>query len=325
MNKDLSCLREPVSDANAEALLIHKLDRLQSTKGHNYPIVRGIPRFVDMQNYSEAFGAQWNMFPKTQLDSFSGLNISESRLARCLQGNLVNLKGKRVLEAGSGAGRFTEILLKYGAIVHSFDYSNAVEANALNNGHHEDLILVQADIREIPFPKESYDYVVCLGVLQHTPDPEESIRSIWQMLKPGGALIIDHYQWKWRVALPPPIGQALDLYRLWILRLPKDKRFSTVKKLTDFWFPWHWRFRDSWLMTRILRRISPVIFHYPVIKLNDMEQYQTWSLLDTHDSTTDFFKHFRTPKQIEKIIQNIGGKDIIIETGGNGVEAFCRK
>ena len=78
-----------------------------------------------------------------------------------------------VLEVGSGAGRFTEILLKHGAIVHSIDYSNAVDANAINNGHHENLTLVQADIRRIPFPKAIYDYVVCLGVIQHTPNSEE--------------------------------------------------------------------------------------------------------------------------------------------------------
>jgi SAM-dependent methyltransferase len=325
MNKDFSCLRVPSKDAITQTLIFRESESIKSESGHSFPIRLNIPRFVHAENYSDDFGAQWNMFPKTQLDSFTGLDITESRLARCMRGNLVNLKGKKVLEAGSGAGRFTEILLKYGAVVHSFDYSNAVEANAKNNGHHENLVLVQADIREIPFPKQSYDYVVCLGVLQHTPDPEESIRSLWQMLKPGGALIIDHYQWKWRVVLPPPIGQALDLYRMWILRLPRERRFNTVKKLTNFWFPWHWRFRDSWVLTRILRRISPVIFHYPDIKLKDMAEYFTWALLDTHDSTTDVFKHFRTPLQIRTTLKKIGAVDIIVESGGNGIEAFCRK
>jgi 2-polyprenyl-3-methyl-5-hydroxy-6-metoxy-1,4-benzoquinol methylase len=109
-----------------------------------------------------------------------------------LCGNLANLKDKKVLEAGSGAGRFTEILLKYDAVVDSFDYSTAVEANAKNNGYHKRLVLVQADIRKMPFPKESYDYVLCLGVLQHTPNPEESIQCLWDMVRPGGALVVDH-------------------------------------------------------------------------------------------------------------------------------------
>jgi SAM-dependent methyltransferase len=321
MNSDLTCLCDPV---NGNSLVLMGRS-VHSENGHSYPIIRGIPRFVGTENYSDDFGAQWNMFPKTQLDSFTGLDLSETRLARCMRGNLTQLKGKRVLEAGSGAGRFTEILLKYGPVVHSFDYSNAVEANAKNNGDHENLILVQADIREIPFRKASYDYVICLGVLQHTPNPEESIKCLWEMVRPGGALVVDHYPWDWRIFLPPPFGASRPLYRQLILRLPKKVRFKFVKALTDFWFPWHWRFKDSLFMQRILRRMSPVVFYYPNIKLRDRQMYYEWALLDTHDATTDFYQHHRTLHQISKFLQVIGATDISVQAGGNGVEAFCRK
>ena len=87
MNKDLDCLRDPV---NGEAMVV-KGDELIAKSGHHYPIVNGIPRFVHVDNYSSDFGTQWNMFPKTQLDSFSGVNVSEARLERCLQGDLKKL------------------------------------------------------------------------------------------------------------------------------------------------------------------------------------------------------------------------------------------
>lgn len=321
MNRDLTCLHDPANGGR----LVAEGDSMNSECGHSYPIVRGIPRFVDTENYSEGFGAQWNMFPKTQLDSFTGLDLSEARLERCLRQNLTNLKGKKVLEAGSGAGRFTEILLKYGALLHSFDYSNAVEANAKNNGDHENLVLVQADIRKIPFAKANYDYVICLGVLQHTPNPEESIKCLWEMVSPGGALVIDHYPWKWRVVLPPPFGGSEVIYRQLILRLPKNIRFKFVKAVTDFFFPWHWRFRDSLFMQRILRRISPVHFYYPDLKLRDRQMHYEWSLLDTHDATTDFYKHRRRPDQIRNFLKDMGATDIVVEIGGNGIEAFCRR
>ena len=220
MNRDLTCFIDPENGGR----LIPESGSLNSEGGRRYPIIRGIPRFVSAENYSEDFGAQWNMFPKTQLDSFTGLAQSETRLARCLRGNLASLGNKKVLEAGSGAGRFTEVLLKYGAVVHSFDYSNAIEANAKNNGHHERLVLAQADIRKMPFPKGDYDYVICLGVLQHTPNPEESIKCLWEMAKPGGVLTLDHYLWKWQHILPPPIGCAEVVYRQLILRLPRNAR-----------------------------------------------------------------------------------------------------
>jgi len=321
MNDNLSCLRDPVNGG----LLDITGSEIISASGQRYPIHVGIPRFVSAETYSTDFGIQWNAFAKTQLDSHSGITLSESRLARCLSGNLCKLNSKLVLEAGSGAGRFTEVLLKYGAIVHSFDYSNAVEANSSNNGHNENLVLVQADIRAIPFPKLSYDYVICIGVLQHTPSPEESIKSLYEMVAPGGALVIDHYPFRWRLVCPPPIGASLYIYRQLVLWLPRSKRMRFVKSLVDFWFPVHWRFRNSLLAQKILKRISPVLFYYPVIELPDRKTYYEWSLLDTHDGLTDHYKHRRTIHQISKCLAALGAEDISVWRGGNGVEAFCHK
>ena len=161
MKNDLSVFRDPGTGVPLDATA----DALFSARGARYPAVNGIPRFAPSENYAAAFGAQWNMFPKTQLDSHSGVSVSEGRLSRCMQGELETLAGEGGLEAGCGAGRFTEILLKHGAEVDSFDYSSAVDANASNNGGNERLTFAQADIRNIPFAPAAYDYVVCLGVL----------------------------------------------------------------------------------------------------------------------------------------------------------------
>jgi hypothetical protein len=87
---------------------------LVSDRGIRYPIANKLPRFVAQDNYAQAFGKQWHRFPKTQLDSHTGLRLSEARLARCMRGYLPDVRGKLVLEAGSGTGLFTEILLKHG-------------------------------------------------------------------------------------------------------------------------------------------------------------------------------------------------------------------
>jgi hypothetical protein len=82
-------------------------------KGCRFPVIRGIPRFVSDDLYASSFGLQWNTFRKTQLDSCTGTTISKDRLTRIL-GGLDWLDGKTVLEAGCGAGRFSEVLLKAG-------------------------------------------------------------------------------------------------------------------------------------------------------------------------------------------------------------------
>lgn len=209
--------------------------------------------------------------------------------------------------------------------MHSFDYSDAVEANLKNNGDSERLLLAQADVRHIPFAKECYDYVVCLGVVQHTPSPEETIASLYSMVKPGGRLIFDHYRYRLRFKLPTPVGDAGSLYRWITLRIPAGWRHNFVKAVTNFWFPVHWTFRDSLLAQRIIRRFSPVRFYYPDLTLKDREMYYEWSLLDTHDSTTDVYKHLRSPQQIRNLLESLGAENIIVDMGGNGVEAYCTR
>ncbi len=217
-----------------------------------------------------------------QLDSFTGSPITETRLRRVLRGEAELIKGKRICDAGSGAGRFTEILLKWSGVVHSFDYPNAVETNFQNNKNNN-LLLIRADIYEIPFQKQSYDYVICLGVLRHTPSPEMSIERLWEMVRPGGRLIFDHYRPIRTTSLPPPIGPAEPLYRELILGLHEGKRFSFVKQVVDFWI-----LKRLPLAQKLLTRVSPLHFYYTILKFRTKKSYYDWALLDTHDSTTDF-------------------------------------
>ena len=70
-----------------------------------------LPNELNQNSISEVknFGIQWNLFKKTQFDSFTKQKLTESRLKECSGCDLNKLKGKLLLEMGSGAGRFTEI------------------------------------------------------------------------------------------------------------------------------------------------------------------------------------------------------------------------
>src|SRR5262245_40355278 len=81
-------------------------------KNCRFEIRQGIPRFVGHDGYATAFGRQWQRYRRTQLDSYTGCSYSRQRLERCLGNPLDTLRGKTVLECGSGAGRFTELLLQ---------------------------------------------------------------------------------------------------------------------------------------------------------------------------------------------------------------------
>ena len=177
----------------------------------------------------------------------------------------------------------------------------------------------------MPFEPASYDYVVCLGVLQHTPDTEESIAKLWEMVRPGGRLIIDHYRWNLWLRLPPPLGGAEKAYRQVILRLPERKRWPAVQRIVDFWFPIYWRWRDNWVARKILARIGGIHFFVGEIPLKGREMHYEWALLNTHDGMTDVYKRYRTVRSIRRTLAKLGAVDIHVWRGGNGVEAWCCK
>ena len=285
-----------------------------------FDIKDGIPSFVTGNSYASLFGDQWKQYKKTQLDSYSGTSITSDRLNRCL-GELQNdLSPKTVLEAGCGAGRFTEILLQKGARLVSSDLSMAVEVNAENFPASDDHLIIQADINDMPFPDESFDVVICLGVIQHTPSTEQTIESLYKLVKKGGSLVIDHYTFT-----RSQLFRLAPLYRMWLRKKPSSKTISITQALVKKYLPLHKKVRGNKLLSVLLNRLSPVISYYDTLPQLTDKQQEEWALLDTHDSLTDWYKNFRNKKQIQTILKKLGAVDIWCEYGGNGVEARCIK
>jgi len=289
---------------------------LACANGHEFPVSGGIPRFVPRTTYADHFGEQWKRYRLTQLDSYTRVPISADRLRRCFGDQLWNsLADKDVLECGCGAGRFTEVLLERGARVTSIDLSDAVEANRDNFPPGEMHRIAQADIVALPFAPRQFDVVACIGVIQHTPSPERTIQRLCEHVRPGGWLIIDHYTYEggWYTKSAP-------LFRAVLKRMGTGTSMRVTEWLVDRLLPLHKRVAASRLRS-IVCRVSPILTHYQTYpQLNDELQRQ-WALLDTHDSLTDYFKHFRTRGQIRRVMEGLGLQRIWCEYGGNGVEA----
>lgn len=290
---------------------------VRCANGCSFPIVSGIPRFVDSDNYSAAFGEQWKRYSKTQLDSYTGQPITETRLRRCFGEEVwAGLRGKLILEAGCGAGRFTEVLLGTGASVTSIDLSEAVEANQENFPQDDNHRIAQADILKLPFAERSFDVVMCLGVIQHTASTEESIRALYSRVKPGGWLVIDHYTYTlgWYTRTAP-------LFRFFMRRMPRGTTIKFTERMVDLLLPAHKAVRELQPVQTLLSRVSPLVVYYQGFPKLDDELQREWALLDTHDSLTDYYKRFRTKGQIASLLEDLGLTNIWCEYGGNGVEA----
>jgi len=300
---------------------------LRSKEGGKYKIIHNIPRILpEMSNYADAFGQQWNRWKKTQLDSYTQTTISAERINRCLGKELVDMLGCKkvldVLEAGCGAGRFTEILLGYPEQrVTSIDLSSAVEANQDNCPQNEYHRIIQCDICSPPFAADSYDIVVCLGVIQHTPNPELTIERLFNQVKPGGSLVIDHYA--------PNIKRFTKITSLLIRPVLKrasvKTRMSICEDLVNFFLPIHRVFGKFPLGQQLISRFSPLATYYHVYPQLTEDLQRSWALLDTHDALTDWYKHLRTPAQIKSFLIKLGAIEVQVSEGGNGVEARCKK
>lgn len=106
-------------------------------------------------------------------------------------------KGAEVIDVGCGQGRFTFVLLESGAHeVVCVDLGGAIRL-ALNKFRKDDRVLcVQGDVYKFPFRKK-FDLALCIGVLQHLPDPSLGFGNIVNLVKQEGLAFYWCYADSW--------------------------------------------------------------------------------------------------------------------------------
>ena len=284
-----------------------------------YPIVDGIPRFVPAQNYASSFGFQWNRFPKTQLDSHSGVPISRNRFFAQSGWTAAELNGKRVLDAGCGSGRFAEVALAAGARLVAIDYSRAVDAAQANLGASANLDAVQADMFQLPFRDETFDYVYSFGVIQHTPDPARAFRALLPMVKRGGKIAVDVYPKIWMNVFWPKYW-----LRPFTKRIRAERLFALVERMVPVLLPLSRIIGRVPVAGRRLRWLVPVA-NYEGIHPLDERQIREWAVLDTFDMLSPQHDHPQSTATLHEWIREAGLLDAeVVRTGhlvARGVKA----
>ena len=286
------------------------------------PIIRGIPRFNDSVNYTDNFGIQWNKFRTTQLDSVSKLPLTFNRFWNNTKWKPKDIVGKTVLEVGSGAGRFTEILLEAGASIVSFDYSNAVDANYLNNKDKGDLLIFQGDLYQIPFEDNSFDFIFCFGVLQHTPDPVIAYRSIFRKLSPGGFISIDYYR---KFYSPHVFSTPKYLWRPITSKMVPSRLFKIIQFYIPLWLPIDTIIRKIPKIGPFLLACIPIpCWNYVKFGLTH-QQRKEWAIMDTFDALSPRYDQPKTLEEVREMIDSPENSDVEVFYGSNGIVANITK
>jgi len=101
-----------------------------------------------------------------------------------------NLEGKLILDAGCGHGRYSEIFGEMGAEVIAFDLGNGVEVARKRTKHLDNVHVVQGNIMELPFTKNTFDFIWSFGVIHHTPDTRMAFKKLAGAVKQDGYMSI---------------------------------------------------------------------------------------------------------------------------------------
>jgi SAM-dependent methyltransferase len=178
---------------------------------------------VEQSETVRSFDYQWRHLPEGKWllsDEEWRRNVSAHILDE-LRMSEDEIRGKVVLDAGCGQGRWSYGFEKLGCRVFGFDSSpGAIQyargklqgkfsvANILN---YQVLSEIYGDLR--------FDIVWCWGVLHHTGDPEKGFDNLVKLLKPGGAIHLYLY------------GKKSFANKLWrrvfnIMTLDKRKRIA---------------------------------------------------------------------------------------------------
>ncbi len=141
------------------------------------------PRVNDYDRFAEAYSAE------NEASLFNAYYERPAMLA--LAGDVT---GRRILDAGCGAGPLFAALRDRGAIVTGFDSSAGMLEQARRRLGDDADLLVAALGSPLPFPDGTFDDVTASLVLHYLEDWGPALAELRRVLKPGGRLIlsVDH-------------------------------------------------------------------------------------------------------------------------------------
>jgi SAM-dependent methyltransferase len=247
----------------------------------SYPIVNGIPRFVDRHAdaYARSFAYQWTKWPTVQFEGENAGKPMEGYTRRMWESITGMQNGsvadRVVLDIGCGSGRFVDVARLKGAKVIGIDYSLAVDAAARQFADDPGVCICQADALKLPLRTGSMHGAFSIGVLHHTPQPSRGVEEAARVLAPGGWFAVAVYG----------KGGYYDSRAVQAWR----RAFARLWRTCGHYPPLLYTYAIVYLV-RLLRPLPlvcrPVHAVFPSKDLPDL----TWSLVDTFDSVTPSYQ-----------------------------------
>jgi malonyl-CoA O-methyltransferase len=98
-----------------------------------------------------------------------------------------DLNGKKVLDAGCGKGRYTNLLNMF---FPKADFTAADISSEMLKYVSQGAKTIQCGILNMPFANDTFDLVLCIEALEHVSQTNVGVRELVRVLAPGGKLVI---------------------------------------------------------------------------------------------------------------------------------------
>jgi 2-polyprenyl-3-methyl-5-hydroxy-6-metoxy-1,4-benzoquinol methylase len=156
----------------------------------------------DREYIHERLGDQF----RTALSVYDTKRRMETLIDEFLPDNV--LRGKSVLEVGTGLGYFAERMIERGALVTVVDLGGTLVYNVAQRlgcpGYRADAL----SLTEV-FKPSTFDIVLSSECIEHTPDPSRAVAQMMTVLKPGGLLSLSTPNLLWL-----PVVRAATIFGL---------------------------------------------------------------------------------------------------------------
>jgi SAM-dependent methyltransferase len=167
---------------------------------HEYPITRGVPRFVDADQYAGTFSKQ-RLYVRRHFEEYKTDDSGDRVFIPSTGFSPEDIRTGLTLEVGCGYGRFIDVVERLGGTIVGIDLStHSIDLAHDFAGRRPNVHLVQCDLFKLPFPEKTFDRVFSLGVLHHTPSTYDAFAAIVPYVREDGQISIWVYHPKTKVA-----------------------------------------------------------------------------------------------------------------------------
>ncbi|MEP6927667.1 MAG: class I SAM-dependent methyltransferase [Ginsengibacter sp.] len=254
----------------------------------------------------DEFGEEWLKF-----SDFTDKVIKEAaeEYFDIVDETIVN-KETYALDIGCGTGRWTKYLSSKAGFIEAVDPSKSIFAADKLLREIKNVRLTKASVDTLPFPDETFDFAMSIGVLHHIPDTQQAMNDCIKKVKKGGYFYVYlYYNLDKRGLLFRTLFNLTDLVRSVVSKAPgKLKKIICDILAVIIYMP-----LILWVRFLVFIGLRNLAKQMPLSAYNNKSFFIIRN--DALDRFGTRLEQRFSEKEVEKMMQNCGLVNIVMSPG----------